>query len=93
MSYNGWTNYETWVVALWLEEEDYFSHLNEVKDDFKDLYDLAEYIKYYIDEYDPLQGECTMYSNLLSGALSEVDCREIAKHYWENLELDNDDDD
>lgn len=96
MSYNGWSNYETWLVNLWLGEEDYFLYLQDLLNEgteFKSPYQLSLFIKDYIEEQNPLADQCTMYSDLLSSALSKVDYREIAKHYWENLELDNDDDD
>lgn len=88
--YNGWKNYETWNVALWLGN-DYGSYLmvREMAQDAKDAaegngdadnarYTLAEALKDLIaDEMAPDLG-ASMYADLLGAALSEVDWSEIA---------------
>jgi hypothetical protein len=93
-NYNGWTNYETWVVALWMDNEqgshDFF------REQAREYYDdstgkpytpreevacrrFAEYLKEHYDENLPeMPG---VYGDLLGGALSEVNWREIARHY------------
>ena len=79
--YNGWTNYETWLVNLWLtNEEATQAALYEMAAEHKDEpeYVLADAIQAYTDELigrDDLQG---MLSDLVGAALSNVDWREIA---------------
>ncbi len=93
--YNGWTNYETWNVALWLGNEQgserYWA--SEAEDRFREAessrsftredraaLDLAEQLKNEIEETAPELG-ASMFSDLLSAALSEVNWLEIARHY------------
>jgi hypothetical protein len=94
MSYNGWTNYETWCVGLWMDNEE-GSHAF-FREQAREFYDdctakpgipreevasgrFAEYLKEHYDENIPeMPG---VYGDLLGGALSEVNWREIAQHY------------
>jgi hypothetical protein len=86
--YNGWSNYETWCVNLWIENDE---GLNDTVIDFaidiiessdgKDeaIRDLSKKIESEIDEFTPeLKG---MFADLLTSALSSVDYYEIAEHY------------
>lgn len=74
MTYNGWTNRETWLVNLWLE--DYLTDLQSEGcpvnvDTIRDLVEeLAE----------PAQ-ENGLIADLLNGALAEINYREIAEMY------------
>lgn len=87
--YNGWTNYETWNVALWLGNDDYtdrhwrgeatdaLDDKDGDKDDAKRA--LSEQMKDAITEDAPeLKGT---YSDLLTAALGVVNWYEIAEHY------------
>jgi hypothetical protein len=88
--YNGWVNYETWLVALWLDNDcgssDYW---REVAEELWDEEDpgrsqrlLADRLK---DEVMEGQPELTgMYADMLNAAFSEVDWDEIASHYCED---------
>ena len=101
--YNGYTNYETWNVALWLNNEygDYqywTARVNELKEernnpDFSHRYwtakeyakfTLADEIKEYVEDGNPLADNASMFSDLLGAALSSVDWNEVAEGFLED---------
>ena len=77
--YNGWTNYETWNVNLWLSE--YFDGIASECDSctYGELADLLEssFNRLYADEI-PTMGPL---ADLLGAAISSVNWYEIAEHY------------
>lgn len=86
MSYNGWENYETWVVNLWIGNSYSSYHWwkteveerLEVEDYDTDavVQEIAEQLKEDIESQMPeVYG---MYKDLLLGAMSEVNYGEIA---------------
>jgi len=91
--YNGWTNYETWLVGLWLDNEQAlyeeirdmsgraFRHVDEDNEEEKTstLHNLSDEIKDYVENMIPenLPG---FVSDLVNSALSEVNWKEIAEH-------------
>lgn len=99
--YNGWTNYETWNLALWLGNEsgseDYWRERAEEAyreasgDDRK--HDaacvVADALKEETEENAPDLG-CSFYSDVLSAAISEVNWYEIAQHYVDDVAGDID---
>ena len=40
--YNGWTNYETWNVALWLQNDYGFYSIAQQCDDYQEFVDALE---------------------------------------------------
>lgn len=86
-SYNGWRNYETWAVNLWLGEAgDYASDLarecvDDADGDADDAErDFAQRLESLHDEESPAD-VTGIYADLLSSAFGRVDWREIASHY------------
>lgn len=100
--YNGWYNYETWLVNLWLDNDEYEcnEHLPEMaRNAYRDAtageystrdqdatYNLAQELEDYITEQNPLADKANLWSDLLGAALSEVNWQEIAEHLIEDLD-------
>jgi hypothetical protein len=97
-THNGWTNYETWNVALWLANDEWSYNLTRdmarnARDSAADLPErfgdargnLANELETMVKDSAP-DLSASMFSDLLGAALSEVNWYEIAG----NL-LDDDD--
>src|SRR3954449_7042782 len=88
--YNGWANYETWAVKLWLDnEEPSYRYWTETARDWHGCDEaaagLARQLKEEVGEGISLV-EASLYSDLLWAALSEVDWLEIAESYLDDIE-------
>ena len=87
--YNGWTNYETWAVNLWLTNErgdyEFFKAAAqtcfEAMEDHPDYFTPSEHARYKLAS----QMKET-YQDLLNAALSEVNWNEIANGFLEEVE-------
>ncbi len=102
MTYNGWQNYETWNVALWLDNDQGTQDMLRewAEEVWKDAEEatrymtreqhatrtLADQIEEYIEENNPLAGEASMYSDILTANLHEVNWGEIAKGMIEEVD-------
>ena len=85
--YNGWSNYETWNVKLWLDNDEgiyneVLSWAKEVKGTKDPEVKLADRIKDYIEENAPELGS-SCYADLLNASLGEVNYYEIAESILE----------
>lgn len=99
--YNGWTNYETWLVNLWIDnsgDQDYWN------DSSRDLFeyskgdstftkeenaiaDLADLMREYYDELASqwMPDQSSMFADMINASLREVNWREIAEHYIDEI--------
>jgi hypothetical protein len=93
VSYNGYKNYSTWCVSLWLglDVHDYrhwckrAEELREVSDGDMEHYSvdiLVREIRYDVMGKIPL-GDGSMYHDLLCSALGSVDWEEVANTFLE----------
>jgi len=105
--YNGHANYETWLAALWIDNDEGLSSMVddlviEMSKKGEKSYKIGKEIESLVSEaYDKDSFETTLLSDLLSGAWSSIDWTEIAeskmddtKDEWnseEDEEGDNDD--
>jgi hypothetical protein len=87
-TYNGWTNYKTWLVNLWLTNDAALVHafggLRDAVVSADTLYDAREILVAWLDnEYDMYieSNPHGLFRDLIKGALSEVDWYEIAKNW------------
>lgn len=86
--YNGWKNYPTWCVNLWLSNDEglyhqVMDHLNILPQDDHDRRENAEELKRWVtDDLAPDLG-ATFVADLLGYALGEVDWYEIADAWIE----------
>ena|ERR1035437_8799548 len=97
--YNGWTNYETWNVALWMDNdgneywreraEEVYEASNKDESFSKEeraTLNLADEMKDSHEENTPtITG---VYADLLNASLSEVNWHEIANNYIEEARHD-----
>ena len=101
MAYNGWKNYETWNVALWIDnDQGNYNHRQSLAQDAWDDAEagrystreqnaksaLADSLKDWIEEQNPLANEASMFADLMNAALSEVDWYEIAENFLEDVD-------
>jgi hypothetical protein len=81
--YNGWKNKETWLVNVWLGDtvaamqEDGYSVTADV---------IEELVREYIGHIDGKSVENGFLIDMLHCALGEIDYRELAAHYADTLE-------
>ena len=93
--YNGWSNYPTWAVSLWIDFNPIVQDLidENVEDGGEPPrpHEVAEYLKDYFDECYPMTtDESGPHVDIATWALSMIDWIEIARTELEDcgIELD-----
>lgn len=93
-TYNGWSNYETWCAALWLDNDMANYWGNEARDILRQerndkdnaTYELSRVMESYHDEFAPdVEG---LYADLLGASMSRINWYEVAKYYIEDAFVD-----
>lgn len=87
--YNGWTNYETWAVALWIHnDEAEYETTRAMARAYADRTaenEYADWLEAFVEETMPDLG-ASLWADLLNASFSEVDWYEIAKNYIEEVQ-------
>ena len=82
--YNGWANYETWQVALWLDyDRGLYEYVQELKRNTPTNLNSETPSRSYRRQQSPCDEEASLYSDMLNGALSDVNWDAIAEQLLE----------
>ena len=82
--YNGYTNYQTWNVQLWIDnDQGTYNLVRETAQDLEKPSRVADWLKDFIEESNPLADDASMFSDLMGHALACVDWYEIAENVLE----------
>ena len=85
MSYNGYDNYQTWAVALWLDNDESTSNIiSDIIEHARSDYDAADQLRDMIEEMNPLADQASMFTDILNSALSDVNYLEIIESHKED---------
>jgi hypothetical protein len=93
--YNGWTNYETWCLNIWIDNDQYLAErkaelIREVSIhyDDKQVYELSLLLESMVEELREDALQVGLLSDLLGGAIGKINFYELAQHYWEDFNED-----
>jgi hypothetical protein len=95
--YNGWTNYETWIVKLWMDndqgsQEYWRERTEEIVKEARDADEARLGLVVAMEDWhrsgsfellDDAGMTSSVWADLMSAALDEVNWREIAEHLLE----------
>lgn len=93
--YNGWANYPTWAVNVWLDSEPYASEtvsnelLGIIGSYELDYYRGETCIREFVEENLIPDLGASLAADLLGAALDRVDWRQIATHWMDELAEDD----
>ena len=96
MTYNGWTNYETWLTNLYFNDfTPIFEEMTEegVFDEMTDD-EILEYITSYIDEFvddtvsEIIRTTDNFVCDIINSFIKDVDFRDIAENYLSDIIAD-----
>jgi len=80
--YNGWSNRETWLVNLWLNnDEDHYRIILLAKNHSKNDIKRAHWIEQHLaEQLEDKLGEASLWSDLLSTAFYHVNWLEVIQN-------------
>jgi hypothetical protein len=80
-TYNGWANKETWLVHLWLTNDQASDAAwRAVAAEIGEVYRLADVLRAALEEGATLLLQTSLYADLLTTALGRVAWEEVARH-------------
>ena len=95
-TYDGWTNWETWLTNVWMDNDqklyEYYGNMARkevLKDKNSATYKLSLTLRKQFEEWMPeMVGSHIggLYLDLLNGAMREINWHEIAGHLIERVE-------
>ena len=82
--YCGWSNYETWLVSLWFNNEEcYYHELRDILREYETVEEQAEELeqacRFIVERHD----DTGLRTDLINAVLIRVNWREIAKNNTE----------
>ena len=80
-TYNGWSNYETWRIAL-----EFFDSFEAEEGQFKDISELADYMKDLVEQAIDENGQ-NIATDYAHAFVSAVNFYEIAEHSFKMQEV------
>ncbi len=80
--HNGWTNRETWLVNLWLTNEEYnYDLVAHIVQAFDTISEQAGELEHWIRaSFETREKEASPWKDLLGAAIDRVDWRQIAEN-------------
>ena len=82
--YNGYPNYQTWNVALWLDNDyNTYNYIQEIaaQEDPDNTWGFADWLKEFVEEINPLDGgDASMFTDILGHAMAQVEYNHIAEN-------------
>jgi hypothetical protein len=86
-TYQGWSNYETWLAYVWLTNDEYGSELlRKAKWEPGEDYEQAQWLSDQYEEslyaslnYDNVFGEASLYRDLIQSAFNSINWAEIVR--------------
>lgn len=90
--YNGWSNYETWCVKLWADNDEAADllHTDKTRAARGDVGNLADALREEYEDKIPANTRGTLWGDLLVTSLASVDWDEIAEALIEDYYSDDD---
>ncbi len=83
-NYNGWSNYETWCVALWLSnDQGTDQYIRELVQAAEDTVQASKAVREYLEDLNPVADQASVFADLMNAALGEVDWVEVAEAFLE----------